>query len=177
MEAIIKILNIIGSQNNKRDQYTNLKMGLSSASSTSSKLSSEYYHNILESLKCFQNRPSTLKNYHQIWNQFNKFLIRLDNRPNSWEERLALYGAHLIKKGSQSLTIKSYASAVKKILQIDGYPWNNDKFLFSTVTKVCKFKNDRLRVRLPIQMGLLEILLFEIERMYDGSSPKSTLQL
>ena len=31
----------------------------------------------------------------------------------------------------------------------------------------CKLENDRLKVRLPIQKGLLEMLLFELHRVYN----------
>ena len=66
----------------------------------------------------------------------------------------------------QSQTLKSYISAIKGILIDDGYQWNQEKILINTLTKACKLINDRVRTRLPIKLNLLEILLFEIERIF-----------
>ena len=38
--------------------------------------------------------------------------------------------------------------------------------LLNTLTKSCKQKNDILKVRLPIQRGILELILFKIQRKY-----------
>ena len=104
-----------------------------------------------------------------IWRQLNKFIIKLDYKEHlSWEERTALFGAYLVDKGVQSL--KSYFSTIKFILRQDGYPWDESKALLSSLVRGCKLENDALKVRLPIQKGLLEILLFEIERMFGGSN-------
>ena len=73
--------------------------------------------------------------------------------------------------GFQSSTIRSYASAIKSVLKTDGYPWDEGKFFLTAIIRGCKLKNDVVRTRLPIQMGLLELILFEIQRIYnkDGS--------
>ena len=140
---------------------------MSSSSSQSSKLSVTYINNVLERLKNKQTRESTKKNYLGIWRQLNKFWISLDTKLNiSWEERTALFGAYLVDKGVQSSTLKSYFSAIKFILKQDGYQWDDKKALLSALVKGCQLENDTLKVRLPIQQGLLEMLLFEIERKY-----------
>ena len=56
-------------------------------------------------------------------------------------------------------------SAIKKTLINDDYPWDNDRILLTTLTKACRLENDRVKTRLPIQGGLLELVLFEINRM------------
>ena len=71
----------------------------------------------------------------------------------------------LINEGRQSSTLKSYISAIKSKLNGDGYKWNEDLVLFSALTKACKLKNDTVLNRFPISIGLLEILLFELDRM------------
>ena len=38
--------------------------------------------------------------------------------------------------------------------------------LLHTLTRACKLVNDRVKTRLPIQVGLLEILLFKLERLF-----------
>ena len=121
---------------------------------------------IIEKLKGQQNRSSTAKNYLCIWRQFNKFVMCLDTKPSTWEARLSLYIGYLIEKGFQSATIKSYISAVKRLLVDDGYKWNEDRMLFSSLTRACKLQNDKLWIRFPINCGLLELILFEVKRYF-----------
>ena len=61
----------------------------------------------------------------------------------------------------QSATVKSYVSAIKAILKADKYEWDEQKVLLSSLTKAYKLTNDVLDCRLPIQKGLLEMILFE----------------
>ena len=99
----------------------------------------------------------------------NKFLIKLNHFDSrlSWEQKTAFFGAYLIDKGVQSATLKSYFSAIKYMLKQDGYPWDDKKAALSSLVKSCKIENDKVKVRLPIQKGLLEVLLFEIKRKFD----------
>ena len=136
------------------------------ASSSSGSISTLHMENILENLKSKKNRNSTMNNYLAIWRSFNKFIIRLDRKPDSWEDQASLFGAFLVDKGLQSSTIKSYFSAIKSTLIDDGYAWNHDKVVLSTLVKACKLVNDRVRTRLPIQDYLLEMILFELQRMF-----------
>ena len=147
--------------------------GSISTSSQSSKISVKHINQVMEKLKNNQTRKSTAANYHAIWRQFNKFLISLDsNQMNtSWEERLILYGTHLVDTGTQSQTIKCYFSAIKHILKVDGYEWNNDKAMLTVITKSCRLLNDTLKVRLPIRRRLLDLILFEIQRIYQNKQP------
>ena len=66
----------------------------------------------------------------------------------------------------KSTTVKSYVSAIKKLLIDDGYEWDDQKVLLGSLTKACKLINDKLHIRLPIQCGLLELILFEVHRIY-----------
>ena len=111
-------------------------------------------------------RDSTYKNYLAVWRNFNKFLIRLDKRPRLWEERVLLFCGHLVAEGTQSQTVKSYISAIKTVLKDDGYIWNENLFLIGSLTWACRLTNDVVYTRLPIKLGLLEQLLFEIQRLY-----------
>ena len=97
-------------------------------------------------------------------------MIKLDKKPNSWEEKTALFLAYLVEQGIQSSTLRSYVSAIKRTLIDDGYQWNNNLILLSTLTRGCKLINDTIRIRFPIQCGLLELILFEIRRKYDHES-------
>ena len=80
---------------------------------------------------------------------------------------MSLYGAYLVNQGTQSSTIRSYTSAIKCILCMDGYKWKDDEMLLHTLTRACRLINDQVKTRMPIQIGLLEILLFELGRLYN----------
>ena len=123
---------------------------------------------MIESLKSRSNRPTTLSNYHTIWNLFNSFLIRLDEMPNTWEERLCLYVGYCADRGLQSSMIKSYISGIKHMLSMDDYYLNENKILLTTLTRATKLENDSIRNRLPIQKGLLELMLFEVETSFSS---------
>ena len=138
-------------------------MKSSDGSSTSSHTSVDHINAVIERLKASQNRTSTNQNYHAIWKKFNKFVIRLDKIPQTWEDRTYLYAAHLVEAGIQSLTLRSYISAIKMVLECDGYNWDNRKMLLNTITKACKLKNDVVKTRLPISSSLLEMILFEVD--------------
>ena len=158
----ISTLSIVGQRKTCRVNYAE-----SSKSSDSSKISLKYVSNVLQRLQNRQTRDSTTSNYLSIWRHLNKFIINLDNREHlSWEERTALFRAYLVDDGVQSSTLKSYFSAIKYILKQDGYHWDEDKAVLSSLVRSCKLENDRVKIRLPIQRDLLEMLLFELESMY-----------
>ena len=150
---------------------------LSSKSSTSSKISIEHVSSILDRLQSRQTRKSTSENYLSIWRHLNKFVISLDTRENlSWEQKTALFGAYLVEGGIQSSTLKSYFSAIKHILKLDGYQWNDKTMMLDALIKSCKLENDRLKVRLPIQKGLFEMLMFEVTRTFNTNQPQPYLE-
>ena len=145
----------------------------SKSSSHSSKIFTKYISHVLEKLKNKQTRDSTTNNYLSIWRNLNKFLLNLDSKSlGSWEEKTALFGAYLVDNGIQSSTLKSYFSAIKHVLKLDGYNWDDNKVLLSSLVRGCSLVNDRVKTRLPIQKGLLEMLLFEIERKYNVKNPQ-----
>ena len=143
----------------------------SDSSSKFLKISATYMEQVLEKLKDSSLRSSTAKVYHQIWTSFNQFVIRLDRKPGKWEDRVALFCAHLVQTGKQSTTIKSYVSAIKKTLKDDGYQWDQNAILLETLIKACRLLNDRVKTRLPINIGLLELILFEVKRVFTGEQP------
>ena len=128
-------------------------------------ISTSYMTNVLEFLKYQTTRSSTVRAYYNIWKNFNKFIIRLDQKPTCWESGTCLYGAFLVENGAQSATLKSYFSAIKKILINDNYHWDDSLVLLNSLMKACQLKYDRLTTHLPIRTGLLEMILFETERI------------
>ena len=139
-------------------------------SSEFSTISVSCIHRIIEHLKMMKNRDSTKKNYLGIWRNFNKFIMRLDCPPDSWEECTILFCAHIIDKGLQSSMVKSYISAIKCMLKDDNYDWKEQQFQLTTLTHACWVVNDQVRVRRPIQIKLLEVMLFELQRIL-GDQP------
>ena len=77
---------------------------------------------------------------------------------------------YLIENGMQSTTVKSYVSAIKKTLIMDGYDWNDNLVLVRTLVKACRLINDTVRTRLPIQRRLLEMILFEVQHYFSNGN-------
>ena len=138
-----------------------------SARSRSSQISTEHVTAILDRLKRQQLRKSTNDNYFSIWRNFNNFIVRLDKIPADWESRITLFCAYMVEQGSQSSTIASYVSAIKSVLKDDGYLIDHNKLLLGSLTCACRMVNDTVKMRLPIRSGLLELLLFELKRLFN----------
>ena len=92
--------------------------------------------------------------------------MRLDEKPVEWEDRIVLFVGFLVKEGKQSSTIRSYLSALRSILKIEGVKLNEDLYLLNALTRVCKLKNDTLRTRLPIKRSLVLTLIEEIRKLF-----------
>ena len=88
-----------------------------------------------------------------------------------------MFCTFLVEEGLQSCTIRSYISAIKCVLKDDGYPWEDDQFLLTTLTRACCNINDRVRIRRPIRLKLLETILFEIKRIFADQPYLSTMYL
>ena len=131
----------------------------SSKDSTSSTISTVAMQQIVDRLKTEGIKSSTKRSYYSAWKSFNQFFIRLDEKPDTWEDRLILFIGYLIQDNKQSQTIRCYVSAIKKVLRDDDIILNENKMLISSLTKACKIKNDRVRTRLPIQKGMLRIII------------------
>ena len=122
----------------------------SSESSKSSMLSTAAITAIMEKLKSDNVRDSTKRNYYSVWHTFNEFFVRLDVKPNNWEDRIALFVTYLVHKQYRSQTVQSYISAIRGVLKLEQIKVKEDKFLLSALTRACKLKNDRIKARLPI---------------------------
>ena len=82
------------------------------------------------------------------------------------------FAAYVIEiKKIQSSTLKSYISAIKHTLKVDGYEWQDNRVYFHSLIRSCRLSNDVVKTRLPIQFGMFELLLFEIERKLGTTQP------
>ena len=143
-----------------------VKRRKSSKASSSSMISMNALLDIVDRLKNDRVRLSTRANYYGIWKHFNEFYIKLDIKPETWEERLVLFAGLLADSGRKGNTIKSYILAIKAVLKEDGVDLCEDKFLLSAITKACKYKNEKVHIRFPIQKGVLVILLNQLEEIF-----------
>ena len=133
---------------------------MGATSEDGSSISTASIQSMVDKLKTQGIRNSTRRNYYSVWKQFNLFYIKLDHKPDNWEERVVLFVGYLIEiKRTQSQTGRSYVSAIKKVLWDDGILLNEDRVLINSLTKACKIKNDRIRHRLPIKKPMLHMLL------------------
>ena len=46
------------------------------------------------------------------------------------------------------------------------YDWKDDRILLSSLMRACRLRNDRVLARLPIHLRLLDLLIFEVKRMF-----------
>ena len=136
---------------------------MSGTHSNSSVISTSAIENIIDKLKYERNRASTNESYYRTWKQFNEFFIRLDRKPKSWEERIILFVGYLVEGSVKSSTIKSYISAIKSVLRADGVELDEDIYLLTSLTRACRYKNDRIYTRLPIKRNFLTLLMGAIQ--------------
>ena len=125
---------------------------------------------IVDRLKAEQHRSTTRRNYYCIWKLFNKFFLRLDRKPNSWEDQLNLFVAYLVETNKKSTMVRSYISAIKAVLIGDNREIKEDKFLISAMTRACRLKNDRVHNKIPIKRNMLKLLLYQLSQVY-GDQP------
>ena len=132
----------------------------------SSQLSTKDIQAVIERLryKCY--RDLTKCSYFKVWQSLNQFIQRLDRKPTNWAQCLTLFVAHLIDSKKQSSTIKGYISTIRTVLKQDGVKINEDTYLLMSLTKACRLVNDRVRTRLPIQKGMLTMLLKQVHKYY-----------
>ena len=72
-----------------------------SHSSTSSQISRVSIQHGIERLQRDSVRVSTRRIYESVWRTFNKFFVRLDEKPSTWEDRLILFVGHLIEQNKK----------------------------------------------------------------------------
>ena len=147
----------------RTSQWINEEITSSSGQST---ISTQYMCSIVDRLKNQRNRDSTRKNYHSVWRSFNNFFIRLDDKPDNWEDRIILFVGYLINDNKKAATIHSYVSAIKMVLLQDGIQVSEDKYLLASLTRASEFTAGAVRMKLPIRRPLLDLLLKNTRDQY-----------
>ena len=109
-----------------------------------------------------------MDNYYRVWKVFNNFFLRLDSKPDNWEDRITLFAAYLIDSNKKSTTVKSYVSAIKAILARIHIDVNEDRCLLKSLTRACKITKDTVTLRFPIQKGMLRILMKYTTQHFDS---------
>ena len=73
----------------------------------------------------------------------------------------------MVNNGCQSAMLRSYYLAIKSVLHDDRYVVDDNKVLLNALARACHPINDKVRTRLPIHSRLLEMLLFELQQMFN----------
>ena len=129
-------------------------------------ISTDDLENIVDKLRHERNRSSTRKNYHTVWRLFNNFFIKLDRKPNSWEDRLTLFVGYLVESKRKPATVRSYISAIRAVLWENKIELSDDKSLLSSLTTACRYRCDEVKLCLPIQKEVLTTILAKIQYTY-----------
>lgn len=123
------------------------------------KYSLEQYYRIRDQIKYYKVGKSTRRAYKRTWNRCNSFLLQFDRIPPSWEDRLVIWVTHLVDNRYKSNTVKSYISAIKYCLEVDGIKVDNSNCQLTSLIRACHLQNDTIFIRLPIRIKLLNRLL------------------
>ena len=75
-------------------------MNKSDTSSDTSCISVEHMRNIVEKLKQNKNRDSTKAMNHNVWTGFNKFILRLNVKPNFGKRECSYIVVFLLREGA-----------------------------------------------------------------------------
>lgn len=138
----------------------------SSLEITDMKYSWRQFRRIKHLLKSLRLRKSTRKAYKKTWNHFNNFISKFDTIPPKWEDRIIVWATYLADNRRKSATIKSYISAIRYCLSLDGIRIPHSNCELAAIIQTAKCLNDKLYVRLPIQKDLLKLMLNFIQRNY-----------
>ena len=126
--------------------------------------------NIVEHLKSQRHRDSTRLTYYRVWKLFNRFFVKLDDKPPYWEERIVLFAAYLVEKQLKSTTIQSYLSAIHSVLWESGLELSEDKCLLGAITRACKLKNDQIIHKLPLSKKMFKSVIRQSNKLL-GTQP------
>ena len=73
--------------------------------------------------------------------------------------------------------VKSYCSAVRTILKQEGIFVTEKSYILSALTRACKLKYNRVQTRLPIQKGLLHLIIDQVNNSFLNKNQPYLTQL
>lgn len=111
-------------------------------------------------------KNNTKRAYHSAYLDFTRFNLSLDDMPELLDDQLAMYVAFRIEKGDASGTIKSKLSGIKSMLELDSIEINTRTVRLRALIKACKYKNDRVYQRFPINESLLARVIKHIDQIF-----------
>ena len=117
----------------------------------------------MDRLRNEKHQSMTRKNYYTIWKLFNKFILKLDKKPTTWEDRLSLFVGYLVNNRNKSTMIRSYVSAIKSVLADVDVKITEDSYLLVSLTRACKLINNKIHIRLPIYRDMLHIIVTDVQ--------------
>ena len=82
----------------------------------------------------------------------------------SWQERVTLFIGHLIENKLKLASIRSYLSAIRTVLAEDGFEFQQDSFVLTSLIKASRICNNVLVTCLPIHKVLLKLILDEVTK-------------
>lgn len=104
--------------------------------------------------------------YMVAWRAINEFYCRLDNKPKPWEQRMSLFIAYMMKKRYEKATIQTYISGIKYVLRnILHIDVSDNAFRFTALIKAARYKNNKVTLRMPIKLPLLNKILEEVDNV------------
>lgn len=129
-------------------------------------LSTEFFEKVLQELEFRAVEDSTMHVYMTAWRSMQDFYCRLDRKPKPWDQRMSLFIAYMIKKRFEKATIQTYISGIKYVLRnILHINVDDNAFRFTALIKSARYKNNKINLRMPIKINLLNRILDEVEKI------------
>lgn len=122
---------------------------------------------IVDRIKNHKYQESTRLAYHNQWVACNQFLLRFNNLPEDWGDRLVLYAAALAEDGKAPATIKTYISGIRQVLLLDKVQFTDRSFELKAIVRASKLENNKIYVRMPITKQILKGVLKQLAIRYD----------
>ncbi len=105
---------------------------------------------------------STNNSYNKVWRKFIDFCQALDQKLDSWEDRILLFVPYLAEKKYAASTIKTYLAAIRNRLTTEGTILRENKYLIGLLIKA-RQKEQWEELKLPITKYILHRLLRAIQ--------------
>ena len=127
--------------------------------------------NTVDKLKNERHRSTTKQQYYTVWKLFTDFLIRLDEKPKRWEDRIILFVGYLVQNSKKSSTIKSYISAIKAVLWEDDIEICENRCLINAITRACRLNYDFSMTYEPVRKAMIKQIINKLSSLWNSEQP------